>query len=253
MTLAPTTSGVQLAIIGATGGIGNALLDWYTEHWPDARIWASHRPDHPPPTSSAQTITWVPLDLQHDASIDAFCQRLTDADAILDLVFICTGWLHDAQHMPEKSLRDLNGPQLDQALRINATAPLLLTAGLSTVLSRSGTNNHQRPRVIALSAKVGSISDNSLGGWHAYRMSKAALNMGVRNLGIEFARSKRKPLITAVHPGTTHTALSEPFAKRGLEVVDAAMAAQRLSTFAAQMDESHQGGLYHWDGTAIPW
>lgn len=253
MTLTTQQPISQLAIIGATGGIGNALLHWYAQQWPDTHIWASHRPELRSPESPNDNITWVPLDLQHNASIDAFCQQLIDADAALGLLFVCTGWLHDARYMPEKSLRDLNGPQLDKAMRINATAPLLLTAGLSAVLSRSGTENNQRARIIALSAKVGSVSDNSLGGWHAYRMSKAALNMGVRNLGIEFARSKRKPVITAVHPGTTHTALSEPFAKRGLQVVEAGVAAERLSAFAAQMTEAHQGGLYHWDGTAIPW
>ncbi|MFK7913497.1 MAG: SDR family NAD(P)-dependent oxidoreductase [Pseudomonadales bacterium] len=253
MTQAPDLPCNELAIIGGTGGIGRALLDWYATHRPDARIWASHRPGTRPPTTGAGAVTWVPLDLQQDTSVTAFCQRLNDAGAALDLLLICSGWLHDAQFMPEKSLRDLNGEQLTRALRINASAPLLITAGLSEALSRSAARSGQRPRVIALSAKVGSISDNSLGGWHAYRMSKAALNMGVRNLGIEFARSKRKPLIAAVHPGTTDTALSEPFAKRGLAVVSAEIAAERLSAFAEQMSDRHQGGLFHWDGTAISW
>lgn len=245
----------DIAIIGATGGIGHALLDWCGTRWPEARIWASTRDvaDSNQPHPAGATVQWLPLDLQINPSIEAFSQHLLNSTDQLDLLLICSGWLHDAEHMPEKSVRDLNAGMLDKALRINATAPLLLMAQLTPLLTRPTANNRDPARVLALSAKVGSINDNSLGGWHAYRMSKAALNMGVRNLGIEFARSKRRPLIAAVHPGTTHTPLSEPFAKRGLDVVSADVTAERLGHFVCNMNETHQGGLYHWDGSTIAW
>ena len=189
----------NIAIIGATGGIGQALTQWCTERWPTASIWATHRNATPPPRGFSR-VHWLPLDLMSDQSIADFAETLGRATPQVDLLLVCTGWLHDEQHMPEKSLREVSSEAFDKALRLNATAPLLLVAKLERLLVRSPGNNTERTRIMLLSAKVGSISDNSLGGWHAYRMSKAALNMGVRNMGIEFARNKRKPLVVAVHP-----------------------------------------------------
>lgn len=243
----------NIALIGANGGIGRALMRWCSEHWSTATIWATYRTSFDNDRADAPNIRWLPLDLASDPSITQFATTLNDATHSLDLLVFCSGWLHDNDHMPEKSLRDLSSAAFDKALRINATGPLLLTAKLSDLLTRKPGSNAARSKVVMLSAKVGSIEDNSLGGWHAYRMSKAALNMGVRNLGIEFARNKRKPLVVAVHPGTTDTALSKPFAKRGLNVVDAKLAAERLGQFIVQVTEEDQGGFFHWDGSKIDW
>ncbi|MEM1230922.1 MAG: SDR family oxidoreductase, partial [Pseudomonadota bacterium] len=167
-----------------------------------------------------------------------------------DAVIIASGWLHDAQHQPEKSVRSLSMSAFERAYAINAAGPLTLLAALLPAL-RAPTGT-PRTRIMVLSAKVGSIGDNSLGGWHSYRMAKAALNMGVRNLGIEFARNARSPLIAAVHPGTTETPLSAPFAKRGLPVMRAATTAARLLDFLSAMTDDHQGGFFHWDGSPLP-
>lgn len=243
----------KIAIVGANGGIGRALVQWCTAQWPNATLWASYRASRQGTEADSPNVHWLPLDLTSDESISTFARSLAAATNTLDLVLICSGWLHDEQHMPEKSFRDLTSTALDKALRINAIGPLLLSAQLSELLTRQPGHDGPRAKVVILSAKVGSIKDNQLGGWYAYRMSKAALNMGVRNLGIEFSRNKRKPVVVAVHPGTTDTALSEPFAKRGLNVVDPDIAAARLGQFVDGVTDQHQGGLFHWDGSLIEW
>lgn len=242
----------NIAIVGATGGIGLALVHWYAERWPDAMIWASHRTPVVPQTPDLPRLQWVPLSLESDRSLEKFAESLGKVTSTLDLLILCTGWLHDDHHMPEKSVRDLSSTAFERSMRVNAIAPLLLVSQLEPLLVRGSGSRDARCRIVFLSAKVGSISDNSLGGWHAYRMAKAALNMGVRNLGIEFARSKRKPLVVAVHPGTTHSALSKPFAKSRLPVVGAGETAKRLGKFVEEMTDAQQGQFFHWDGTPIP-
>lgn len=243
----------KIAIIGASGGIGRAITQQYIERHADCQLWATYRTAIDVERSTPANVHWLPLDLENDRSIADFADSMQQATDSLDLLLICSGWLHDDQHMPEKSLRDLSTAAFDKALRINASAPIFLAAKLAGLLTRPAGGDSTRAKLVMLSAKVGSITDNSLGGWYAYRMSKAALNMGVRNLGIEFSRSVRKPIATAVHPGTTHSALSEPFAKRGLKTVTADVAAQRICEFVDNMSGEHQGGLFHWDGSEILW
>jgi NAD(P)-dependent dehydrogenase (short-subunit alcohol dehydrogenase family) len=239
----------NLLVVGGGGGIGQALLVAATRRWPGCARTATHRPGHPPPQGPHEAHRWLPLDLTSETSITEFSAALLDQEEQLDGVVVASGWLHDADHQPEKSLRSLSMEAFDRAWRINASGPLTLLSKLSPLL-RAGAGE-ARPRIMMLSAKVGSISDNSLGGWHSYRMAKAGLNMGVRNLGIEFARSQRAPIIAAVHPGTTESPLSAPFAKRGLPVVEAAVTGERLLDFFDAMIPSHQGGFYHWDGTSL--
>ncbi|MEM1436622.1 MAG: SDR family oxidoreductase [Pseudomonadota bacterium] len=242
----------RILVIGGTGGIGAALLAAAAQRWPDAERLATHRPERPPGTGAEH---WFPLDLEDPAAIDR-CAAAVTAIGALDLVLIASGWLHDDQHKPEKSLRHLSADAFARAFAVNSSGPLLLLKALDQALTRSRTavaDSPARCRVLVLSAKVGSISDNSLGGWHAYRMAKAALNMGVRNLGLEYARNVRKPIIAAVHPGTTESALSAPFSTRGLPVVEAEVTARRLLDLAIELTPEHQGGFFHWDGTALPY
>lgn len=240
----------KLLVVGGGGGIGQALLSAATRRWPHCDRTATHRPGRAPAKAPQQAHRWLPLDLTSESSITEFSAALLDQEKQLDGIVVATGWLHDATHQPEKSLRSLSMEAFDRSWRINASGPLTLLSKLSPLL-RAG-SDEARTRIMMLSAKVGSISDNSLGGWHSYRMAKAGLNMGVRNLGIEFARSPRAPIIAAVHPGTTESTLSAPFAKRGLPVVEAAVTGERLLDFFEAMNASHQGGFFHWDGSSLP-
>nr|MDJ0740379.1 SDR family NAD(P)-dependent oxidoreductase [Gammaproteobacteria bacterium] len=123
-----------------------------------------------------------------------------------DWVMVATGWLHDRAHSPEKTFRALDAEHLMQAYRVNAVGPALLIKHLLPRMDLS-----RLCRIGVLSARVGSISDNRLGGWHAYRASKAALNMLIRNYAIELARKSDRLVIVGLQPGTTDTRLSAPF------------------------------------------
>lgn len=241
----------RLLITGGTGGIGSALLRAAGMRWPDTELLATRRPEVAPPPALATSAQWLELDLESATSISACAERLKGQGHRLDAVVLASGWLHDAEYQPEKSVRNLKLAAFERAYRINAAGPLTLVAELMPLLRASDPDD--RTRLLFLSAKVGSIRDNGLGGWHSYRLAKAALNMGVRNLGIEFERNVRSPVAVAVHPGTTQSPLSEPFSKRGLPVVSAAETAERLLDFLAAINDSQQGGFYHWDGSALPY
>jgi len=134
------------------------------------------------------------------------------------------------------------------AFAINAIGPALLMKHLLPLLPRQG-----KAVFATLSAKVGSIGDNQLGGWYSYRASKAALNQLVHTAAIELRRRHPEAICVALHPGTVHTALSAPFAKTGLTVVHPAEAAQRLLSVLAGLNASDSGGFFNHDGTPLPW
>lgn len=166
-----------------------------------------------------------------------------------DTIFICNGVLHDANGMPEKTIRQLDSAQLAQRLHSNVIIPAQYLRSLFHYLTRT-----PQVKVLVLSAKVGSISDNHLGGWYSYRMSKAALNMLVKNLSLEVARLNPSACIVSVHPGTTDTPLSEPFQSnlpQG-QLQTTAQTAQRLLKVRAGLTPEVSGALLNWDGSVLP-
>jgi NAD(P)-dependent dehydrogenase (short-subunit alcohol dehydrogenase family) len=148
-----------------------------------------------------------------ETSMEAAASMLPEKSEI-DLIFIATGWLHDDKHQPEKSFRSLSADQLQKSYQINTFGPALL---IKCLLARL---NPRHPVALGvLTARVGSISDNRLGGWYSYRSSKAALNMLLKNFAIECARLKRSVVFVGLQPGTTDTNLSAPF-QRGVSSED---------------------------------
>ena len=166
-----------------------------------------------------------------------------------DTIFICNGVLHDAKGMPEKTIRQLDSEQLAQRLHTNVIIPAQYLRALFRYLTRT-----PQVKVLVLSAKVGSITDNHLGGWYSYRMSKAALNMLVKNLSIEVARLNPSACIAAVHPGTTDTPLSEPFQGNLPEgqLQAAEDTAQRLLKVRDALTPQLSGALLNWDASVLP-
>lgn len=153
---------------------------------------------------AAETVD-VRLDISDGAQIEDAVAQIPQTP-LIDWVFIATGWLHDDRYGPEKTYKSLDTDHLIHAYRINAIGPALL---LKQLIIRLKPSNACRVGIV--SARVGSISDNGLGGWHAYRASKAALNMLIKNFAIELARKKSRHIIVGLQPGTTDTALSAPF------------------------------------------
>jgi NAD(P)-dependent dehydrogenase (short-subunit alcohol dehydrogenase family) len=167
-----------------------------------------------------------------------------------DWVFHCSGILHQAKQPPEKSIRDINADWVQASVTANLITHLHLAQSIAPFVSRK-----KSVRWISLSAKVGSIGDNQLGGWYSYRMTKAALNMMVRNLDIEWRRKNPACRIAAVHPGTTDTPLSQPF-QAGIQpgkLYSPQQTAERMLNIMANLSEAQSGKLLFWDGTELPW
>ena len=228
-------AGEAAVIVGATGGIGAALAD-AVEGW--GRFAVVHRLSR----SSSPAI-----DLENEASIAEAAARIGRGPAPT-LILVATGVLHHGQE-PERSYRALTAEHMLRDYRINTVGPALIAKHLLPLLPRD-----RRAVFAALSARVGSISDNRLGGWHSYRASKAALNMVLRNLAIEVGRSHLQAVVAGLHPGTVETALSAPFQK-GVPVgklFSAAHSAERLLAVLDGLSPADSGGVFAWDGARIP-
>ncbi|MBJ6611821.1 MAG: SDR family NAD(P)-dependent oxidoreductase [Candidatus Thiothrix moscowensis] len=191
-------------VAGASGGIGQAFCQQLAVQFPDVHLirLARHTDALLPLSLATQDLSF---DLTDEASMIAALQTLPN-NAAIDWVFIATGWLHDHNTQPEKTWRSLEADHLLRSFTLNTVGPALLVKHLLATL------NPKHPTTIGiLSARVGSISDNRLGGWYSYRASKAALNMLIKNFAIELNRIKRPTIIVGLQPGTTATALSAPF------------------------------------------
>lgn len=221
-------------IIGASGGIGGALADAIEDEGGHDRVWRFSRKDG--------------FDLTDEASIAAAAARVADGPAP-SLVIVATGILHDREHGPEKALKDLDSDWLARVYAINAIGPALVAKHFVPLFPRTGT-----PILAALSARVGSIGDNALGGWHGYRASKAALNMMLRNIAIEARRKYDRTIVVGLHPGTVDTGLSKPFqgnvAPGSLFTPD--RAAMQLLDVLEGLKPHDSGKVFAWDGAEVP-
>ena len=227
-------------VIGASGGIGAALL---TQLQADP---------HYAVTLGLSRRSTPALDLRDEATIAAAAQHvamlLAEQAGVLSLIVDATGMLHTPTHMPEKSWAQLDAAQMAQAFAVNAIGPALLMKHFLPLLPR------QSAAVFAtLSAKVGSIGDNRLGGWYSYRASKAALNQLMHTAAIELRRRAPQAICVALHPGTVHSALSQPFAKTGLAVREPEVAAAQLLAVMAGLTPEDSGGFFSYQGEALPW
>jgi len=169
----------------------------------------------------------------------------------LDLIINCAGLLHDGPGLqPERKLAHVESANLERLFRVHAVGPLLLAKHLQSLLPR-----RERGVFASLSARVGSIGDNRLGGWYAYRVSKAAHNMAIKNLSIELSRRSRGIICVALHPGTVDTDLSQPFVTNvtGRKLFSPARAARQLLQVIDSRTAEHNGGFFAWDGSEIPW
>lgn len=223
--------GAVAVVIGAGGGIGGALADALRADPRHAAVVALRRPM---------------LDLTDEASIVAAARALPEGEP--RLVFDATGFLHDTAQRPERSWRELDAAALARNFALNAIGPALLMKHFLPLLPRQG-----RAVFATLSARVGSIGDNRLGGWYGYRAAKAALNQLVRTAAIELARTHPEAVCVALHPGTVATPLSAPFAKTGLALRSPAAAAADLLAVVEALTPAQTGGFLDWRGQPVPW
>lgn len=183
------------------------------------------------------------------ADEDSICAAAAVIDGPLDIVFVATGMLHDDQISPEKALSALTPEAMMRIFQVNAVGPALVAKHFLPLLAKD-----RKSVFAALSARVGSISDNHLGGWHSYRASKAALNMLIRTMSVELARRNPKALIVGVHPGTVDTGLSQPFQRA---VPDGKLftpdkSARAMLSVLDGLAANDSGRQFAWDGARIP-
>lgn len=233
--LASLRDGFTAVVIGASGGIGSAIVG-ILENMPRcSRVIGLSRASAPP------------LDLADEASIEKAAAHVRETAGEADLIFDATGILDVDGKGPEKALRMIDPAAMARAFAINAIGPALLFKHFAPLLPRD------RKGVFAtLSARVGSIGDNRLGGWISYRASKAALNQIVRVSAIEVARRHPSAVCVALHPGTVNTRLSAPHAG-SREIFSPHDCAAKLLSVVDGLDESASGGFYAHDGSAIEW
>ena len=191
--------------------------------------------------------TVPPLDLLSEPSIAAAAEWAA-AQGELRLVLDATGFLHDGRFRPERSWRELDPAHMAHAFAVNAVGPALLMKHFCPRLPRTG-----RTVFATLSARVGSIGDNRLGGWYSYRASKAALNQLVRTAAVELRRHNRDAVCVALHPGTVATPLSDPFGKHGLDARPPAEAARDLLAVIDALTPADTGGFRDQGGAVIEW
>ena len=236
---------MRVAVIGSGGGIGSALVRVLAKSDDIDCIHACSRDARRTPYANVHHWELEITNEEHVAEVF----REMSAEGPLDRVIVATGILHDGNRLqPEKSLQQLSAESLWRLFTINCIGPSLVAKHAIPCLNREG-----NPVFAMLSARVGSISDNALGGWYSYRMSKAALNMFVKTTAIEVARTLPSAAVVGLHPGTVKTAMSEPFQENipKNKLFTPVFAARKLLEVIAGLTPDNTGRIYAWDGKEI--
>ena len=248
MSLESFARPVRAAVIGAAGGIGGAFVDHLAADANVATVLALARSRRVP---AGDKIEPGMIDTDDEASIAAAAERAKQTQGGLDLVLVATGMLHGPDGLqPEKTWRQLTPEAMLRVYRTNTVGPALVAKHFLPLLPREG-----RCVFAALSARVGSIGDNGLGGWHSYRASKAALNMLIRNFAIEIGRKNDQAVVVGLHPGTVDTGLSKPF-QGGVpegKLFTAKHAAEAMLATLDRLEGTDSGGLFAYDGERLPY
>ena len=220
---------MRALVIGASGGIGGAVCTALRGRGADV-VGLSRSGEG--------------LDITDEASV---ARGLGALEGTFDLVFVATGGLEIGGARPEKSVRALEGPAMAAQFALNAIGPALVLKHVWRMIPRD------RPaRVAVLSARVGSIGDNRLGGWHGYRAAKAALNQIVRTCAVELARTHPQAALVALHPGTVATPLTAAYAG-GHPTVTPEVAAENLLRVLDGIGAAQSGQFLDWKGEVVPW
>lgn len=235
----------NVVIVGASGGIGGALVRALAD---DARVGRLLALSRSPIDPVSPAVEPLPINIADEESVAAAAAHCAGVGPV-DLVIVATGILHRGEELrPEKRMQEYDASVMEEVFRINAIAPAILAKHFLPLMRRDS-----KSLFAAISARVGSIGDNRLGGWASYRASKAALNMLVRTLSIEHARSHPEGIVVALHPGTTDTALSRPFQRNVPEgkLFSPAFTADRLLHVIDTLRSDATGGFFAWNGDPI--
>ena len=236
MSLEKSLPASLAVVIGGTGSIGSAFAEEFVYRRPDTEVMILGRE------------TETKLDLLSEDSISDAAVKVASRELPVSVIVVATGILHTELVQPEKTWRQINQPALDSLFRLNAIGPMLVMKHFLPLLPKL-----EKSIFACLSARVGSITDNELGGWYGYRASKAALNQFVKTASIELSRIRPEAICMAIHPGTVATRLSDPFSKNGLNVLTPRDCAKKLYKLLSEADVRDNGGFFDYEKRRIPW
>ncbi len=243
---------MQILIIGGSGGIGSALISHFQTLYPAATLYATYRTAMPNAFQRKRAVTldsklqWFKLDITSETEVKNLAEQLPKLDIIINAV----GILHDNSHLPEKTVNECDLDFFQKNIQTNVVPTICFAKHFSRHLKSSTPTFF-----VALSARIGSISDNNLGGWISYRSSKAALNMAVKTISIEWKYKLPRCCVVVFHPGTTDTSLSKRFQHNvpSSQLHSAKTAATQLVALIKQLCPEDSGKFYSYDMTEIPW
>jgi NAD(P)-dependent dehydrogenase (short-subunit alcohol dehydrogenase family) len=242
--LSSLATDANVAVIGASGGIGRAFVNKLID---DSRVASLYAFSRSQLTEDSGKLIWHEIDIEVEDSIRA--AAATTEGVPLDLVVVTAGILHEGEHLrPETSFKKLDAESMRKVFAINTIGPALVARYFLPNLRA-----RRKAVFAALSARVGSIGDNRLGGWSSYRASKAALNMYMKTIALEQTRRRPQSIVVSLHPGTVATELSAPFTRRSSDrqVFTPEQSAGYLLEVIDQLSPADSGGFFAWDGQAI--
>lgn len=243
-------------IVGASQGIGLGFVRSQLQQANISQIYATYRN---PETAGelfnleqqyGDRLTCLQVDITDESQIAAAVKQIKESVSQLHLVIYCVGVLHSENLAPEKSLRQIDPEKLLYSFQVNSIGAVLLAKHLMPLFTKN-----EDSIFACISAKVGSIEDNRLGGWYGYRASKAALNMFLKTTAIEYSRRCPKTIVVALHPGTTDTRLSQPFQKNvpPEKLFPVEKTVNLLSQVISGLSIKDSGEFFSWDGSRLPW
>ena len=240
---------LHILVVGGSGGIGFAVVKHLLSElsrfdFLDVHVDATYYSQQP--ELENRRLSWHKVDATDEADI----KRLSSEFDQLDWLINCVGMLHTPDLGPEKNLSSIDPEFFLKNISVNTLPSLLLAKHFTPILKAS-----DNPKFAVVSAKVGSISDNRLGGWYSYRSSKAALNMFIKTMSIEWQRTIKKGTVLALHPGTTDTALSKPFQTNVPEgkLFESSYVAHQLVDIIRTARPDNSGHFYAYDGEQLSW
>lgn len=246
-------SGATAFVQGASRGIGLGLVDAIAESSRFDRVIATCRDPDGADALAARgngRIEVHALDVADADGIAGLAERLAERRISISLLINAAGVLHDDGFGPEKRLEDLDAAVMQRVFAVNAFGPALMLRHFHPLLASDG-----KAVFAAISARVGSIADNRIGGWYSYRASKAALNQFLRTASIEFGRRHKNAIVAALHPGTTDTGLSKPFQANvpDEQLFSVEKTVGYLLSVIDRLSPDDSGGFFAWDGQPIEW
>lgn len=240
-------------VVGASQGIGLGFVKNLLADDRIIQLYATYRNPHTATdllALGAPKLKCLAMDATQEADIARCITEIQGGTTTLQLVINCVGVLHDEVLQPEKALRQIDSERLLRYFQVNSIPTVLLAKHLQPLLKQS-----DRSVFTTISAKVGSIEDNYLGGWYGYRASKAALNMFLKTISIEYSRRSPNTTVVALHPGTTDTRLSKPYQRNVSpeKLFSSERTVKQLMVVIENLTQKDTGKFFSWDGTPLPW